>query len=98
MIIMMSEDRMKGITKRLRRVLRGLGIELKHSACSTTISPKRTSPPATHSRWPCCRLPGWAPSPASCWTARTRRDRGPSGRRRSQCSSPSAATTRSSKT
>jgi hypothetical protein len=33
MIIVMSEDRMKGMTKRLRRVLRGLGTELKHSAC-----------------------------------------------------------------
>jgi hypothetical protein len=33
MITIMSEDRMKGMTKRLRRVLRGLSIELKHSAC-----------------------------------------------------------------
>jgi hypothetical protein len=33
MIAMMSEDRMKGLTKRLRRVLRGLGVELKHTAC-----------------------------------------------------------------
>jgi hypothetical protein len=33
MIIMMSEDRMKGLTKRLRKVLRGLSVELKHTAC-----------------------------------------------------------------
>jgi hypothetical protein len=32
MIIMMSEQRMKQMTKRLRRVLSGLGVELKHSA------------------------------------------------------------------
>lgn len=32
MIIIMTEDRMKGLTKRLRRVLRGLGVELKHTA------------------------------------------------------------------
>ena len=28
MIIIMTEDRMKGMTKRLRRVLRGLGVDL----------------------------------------------------------------------
>jgi hypothetical protein len=33
MIIMMSEDRMKRMTKRLRKVLRGLGVDLKHFAC-----------------------------------------------------------------
>ena len=33
MIIIMTEDRMKGITKRLRRVSRGLGVDLRHSAC-----------------------------------------------------------------
>ena len=33
MIIMTSEQRMKQMTKRLRRVLRGLGVELKHTAC-----------------------------------------------------------------
>lgn len=33
MIIIMTEDRMKGMTKRLRRVLRGLGVDLRHTAC-----------------------------------------------------------------
>jgi Glyoxalase superfamily protein len=33
MMIMMSEQRMKQMAKRLRKVLRGLGVELKHSAC-----------------------------------------------------------------
>ncbi|WP_407180408.1 glyoxalase superfamily protein [Bradyrhizobium sp. STM 3562] len=33
MIIMMSERRMKQMTKRLHKVLRGVGVELKHSAC-----------------------------------------------------------------
>ncbi|WP_143199277.1 hypothetical protein [Bradyrhizobium sp. NAS80.1] len=30
---MMSPDRMRGLAKRLRRVLRGLGVELKHTEC-----------------------------------------------------------------
>jgi hypothetical protein len=33
MIIMMSEQRLKQIAKRLRKVLRDLGVELKHFAC-----------------------------------------------------------------
>ncbi|SEI20934.1 glyoxalase superfamily protein [Tardiphaga sp. OK245] len=33
MIIMMSEERVKGMAKRLRKVLRGCGVELKHFAC-----------------------------------------------------------------
>ncbi|MCA1411706.1 hypothetical protein I6F30_11220 [Bradyrhizobium sp. NBAIM20] len=33
MIVMMSEKRMKGLAKRLRKVLRGLGVEFKHYAC-----------------------------------------------------------------
>jgi hypothetical protein len=33
MIIMISEQRMKQMTKRLRTVLRGLGVELKHTVC-----------------------------------------------------------------
>ncbi|WLA64925.1 glyoxalase superfamily protein [Bradyrhizobium diazoefficiens] len=33
MIIMKTEDRMKGMAKRLRKVLRELGVELKHIAC-----------------------------------------------------------------
>jgi hypothetical protein len=33
MIIMMSENRMKSMAKRLRKVLRDLGIEMKHVAC-----------------------------------------------------------------
>jgi len=33
MIIMMSEQRVKQMAKRLRRVLCGLGVELKHFAC-----------------------------------------------------------------
>lgn len=33
MIIMMTEERVKGIAKRLRKILRGLGIEFKHFAC-----------------------------------------------------------------
>lgn len=33
MIIMMSEKRVKGLAKRLRKVLRDLGVEFKHYAC-----------------------------------------------------------------
>jgi hypothetical protein len=33
MIIMMSERRVKQMTNRLRKVLRELGVELKHTAC-----------------------------------------------------------------
>jgi hypothetical protein len=33
MIIMMTEERMKRMAKRLRKVLRGLSVELKHTAC-----------------------------------------------------------------
>jgi hypothetical protein len=33
MIIMMSEKRVKGLAKRLRKVLRALGVEFKHYAC-----------------------------------------------------------------
>jgi hypothetical protein len=33
MIIMMNENRMKGIAKRLRKVVRELGLELKHTDC-----------------------------------------------------------------
>lgn len=33
MITIMSEDRMRRMTKRLREVLQGLGIELKHTEC-----------------------------------------------------------------
>jgi hypothetical protein len=33
MIIMMSENRLKSVAKRLRKVLRGLGVDLKHTGC-----------------------------------------------------------------
>jgi hypothetical protein len=33
MIIMMNENRMKSVAKRLRKVLRELGLELKHTDC-----------------------------------------------------------------
>jgi hypothetical protein len=33
MIIIMNENRMKGMTKRLRKVLREFGVDLKHTAC-----------------------------------------------------------------
>jgi hypothetical protein len=33
MIIMMTENRRKDMTKRLRRVLRGLGVDLRHTDC-----------------------------------------------------------------
>ncbi|MCK1603455.1 hypothetical protein IVB02_18910 [Bradyrhizobium sp. 166] len=33
MIVMMSEKRVKGLAKRLRKVLRVLGVEFKHYAC-----------------------------------------------------------------
>jgi hypothetical protein len=33
MIIMMAEERVKDMPKRLRKVLRGLGVELRHFAC-----------------------------------------------------------------
>ena len=33
MNVMMNEERMKGVAKRLRKVLRGLGVELTHTVC-----------------------------------------------------------------
>lgn len=55
MIITISEKRLKQMAKRLRKVLRGLGLELKHFACLELAArlcrlPQLAAPPRSRSR------------------------------------------------